>query len=226
MATWTGSQLARFPPGWVADDRYGTAFYFLATTGMRRGEALGLRGGRTSTLTGQGVHPAGGYVAVETQVASMGATRVWALQGDRAGRRHRSHPAVSERKPDRAEDLVYCSAPATEMMAWFLLSHRPEMYPSTPTGSQGSLIASRSDLTMTILSRQIPRIRLHDLPPHLGDPCSLRWEEDIPRSSADRLGHTTTNITLNIYSDVVEGVQTTAAENGGGVDLRGLIESR
>jgi len=34
-----------------------------------------------------------------------------------------------------------------------------------------------------------------------------------PKVVADRLGHTTTNITLNIYSHVVEGMQTTAAEN-------------
>ena len=30
---------------------------------------------------------------------------------------------------------------------------------------------------------------------------------------ADRLGHTTTNVTLNIYSHVVEGMQSAAAEN-------------
>ena len=34
-----------------------------------------------------------------------------------------------------------------------------------------------------------------------------------PKVAADRLGHTTTNITLNIYSHVVEGMQTQAAEN-------------
>ncbi len=41
MVTWSGPQLARFLE-WTSDDRYGPAFYFLATTGMRRGEALGL----------------------------------------------------------------------------------------------------------------------------------------------------------------------------------------
>jgi integrase len=34
-----------------------------------------------------------------------------------------------------------------------------------------------------------------------------------PKVLADRLGHTTTNITLNISSPVVEGMQTQAAEN-------------
>jgi integrase len=34
-----------------------------------------------------------------------------------------------------------------------------------------------------------------------------------PKVVAERLGHTTTNVTLNIYSHVVEGMQTQAAEN-------------
>ena len=42
MLTWTGQQLGSFLAA-VADDRYGPAFHFLATTGMRRGELLGLR---------------------------------------------------------------------------------------------------------------------------------------------------------------------------------------
>jgi integrase len=41
MVTWSGPQLARFLE-WTAADRFGPGFYFLATTGMRRGEALGL----------------------------------------------------------------------------------------------------------------------------------------------------------------------------------------
>jgi integrase len=42
MSTWTGSELGAFLT-WVRDNRYGPASAFLATTGMRRGEALGLR---------------------------------------------------------------------------------------------------------------------------------------------------------------------------------------
>jgi integrase len=40
--TWTGDQLRRFL-GFIADDRYVTPWIFLATTGCRRGECLGLR---------------------------------------------------------------------------------------------------------------------------------------------------------------------------------------
>jgi integrase len=42
MSTWTRSELGAFLT-WVRDDRYRPAFAFLATTGMRRVEALGLR---------------------------------------------------------------------------------------------------------------------------------------------------------------------------------------
>ena len=42
MHTWTGPQLAAFIER-TANDRYGPAWFFLATTGCRRGEALGLR---------------------------------------------------------------------------------------------------------------------------------------------------------------------------------------
>jgi integrase len=42
MVTWTAEQVGTFLQG-VADDRLGAAYFLLATTGMRRGEALGLR---------------------------------------------------------------------------------------------------------------------------------------------------------------------------------------
>ena len=42
MVTWTAAQLRTFLDG-VRDDRLGAAYVLLATTGMRRGEALGLR---------------------------------------------------------------------------------------------------------------------------------------------------------------------------------------
>lgn len=42
MQTWTGGQLHTFP-GHVATDRLSGAWWLLATTGMRRGEVLGLR---------------------------------------------------------------------------------------------------------------------------------------------------------------------------------------
>ena len=42
MVTWTASELAAFLAG-VRDDRLSASYFLLATTGMRRGEALGLR---------------------------------------------------------------------------------------------------------------------------------------------------------------------------------------
>lgn len=44
MTTWTGAELSKFL-SFTGSDRYGPAFTFLATTGMRRGEALGLTWG-------------------------------------------------------------------------------------------------------------------------------------------------------------------------------------
>jgi integrase len=57
----------------------------------------------------------------------------------------------------------------------------------------------------------LPRIRLHDLR-HTWAVLAMRAGIH-PKVVSDRLGHTTTNITLNIYSHVVEGMQTQAAEN-------------
>lgn len=42
MPTWTAEELGRFLSS-VSDDRLYAAFVLLATTGMRRGEVLGLR---------------------------------------------------------------------------------------------------------------------------------------------------------------------------------------
>jgi hypothetical protein len=52
------------------------------------------------------------------------------------------------------------------------------------------------------------------------------WVGVHPKVIADRLGHTTTNITLNVYSHVVEGMQTEAAENVAAADLRDLKNQR
>jgi integrase len=57
----------------------------------------------------------------------------------------------------------------------------------------------------------LPRLRLHDLR-HTWATLALMAGEH-PKVVADRLGHTTTNVTLNIYSHVVEGMQSQAAEN-------------
>jgi integrase len=202
MVTWSGPQLARFLEA-TAADRYGPAFYFLATSGMRRGEALG--------LTWEDVDLDAARISIRRALivvgheATMGSTktgrsRVIELDAGTVA-------VLRQQWKRQAEDRLLIG-PAYDGNRLFCHATGEAYHPDR--------FSREFDRKLTRFNKDhasdpLPRIRLHDLR-HTWASLALRAGVH-PKVVADRLGHTTTNITLNIYSHVVEGMQTTAAEN-------------
>jgi len=203
MLTWTGQQLGRFLAA-TADDRYGPAFHFLATTGMRRGELLGLRWADVDLGAGR-VSIRRARVAVK-HTASYGATKTGrsrVIELDRGTvdvlrrqriRQSEDRLALGGHYAD--EGLVFC---------------HPDGRPYHPERFSREFDRKQERFNREHPKGTLPRIRLHDLR-HTWATLALGAGEH-PKVVADRLGHTTTNVTLNIYSHVVEGMQSAAAEN-------------
>jgi integrase len=186
MRTWTAIELRNFLTG-ISEDRLAGAWWLLATTGMRRGEVLGLRwsdvdfvGARlliTRTLitpkTGKG----------RRQVA-LDSPTVAALRAHRS-RQLQERLEVGEVYEDG--DLVAC-----------LADGRP-LHPKTLSYYFGRWVQRL----------ELPRIRLHDLR-HTHATLALRAGVH-PRVVQERLGHANVSITLDTYSHVDMDMQATAA---------------
>lgn len=206
MTTWSAEELARFL-AFTKDDRYGPAWLFLATTGMRRGEALGLRWS-------------------DLNLDSMPATATIRRAAVVIGHRR----SAGQTKTGRARVIELDSHTVTSLRAWKARQAQERLIVGPGYQVSEDLIFTlpdgrgyhperfsrefeRKQATYNRLNPKttLPRLRVHDLR-HTWATLALRAGEH-PKVVAERLGHTTTNVTLNIYSHVVEGMQTQAAEN-------------
>ncbi len=202
MVTWSGPQLARFLEA-TADDRYGPAFYFLATTGMRRGEALGLTWADVDLDAARiSIRRALIVVGHEATMGSTKTGRSRVIELD-AG----TVVVLRQQWKRQAEDRLLIG-PAYDSNRLFCHPTGEAYHPDRFSREFDRKLAR---FNKDHADEPLPRIRLHDLR-HTWASLALRAGVH-PKVVADRLGHTTTNITLNIYSHVVEGMQTAAAEN-------------
>jgi integrase len=203
MLTWEGAQLATFLR-WSKDDRYGPAFHFLATSGMRRGEALGLRWAdvdldsakvairRTLIVVGHDV-TYGHTKTGRSRVVELDAPTVAVLRSHWA-RQAQDRLLLGVGYQD--EDLVFCHHDGRP--------YHPERF------------SREFDRKLERYNREnpkapLPRLRLHDLR-HTWATLALQAGVH-PKVVAERLGHVSTNVTLNTYSHVVQGMQGKAAED-------------
>jgi integrase len=215
--TWSGQQLRAFLTAMV-DDHYGALWHLLAATGVRRGEALGLRWADVDLANGRiSVRQTIGEDRVP-EVLEDGTVRikriliVGSTKGDKprvvsidAGtvvvlKAHRSRQ-VAERLSlaDRWEDndLVFCRG-----RRWL----KAEDLAGTMLDPERITEAFIRDVARTAL----PRIRLHDLR-HTW--ASLALQSGVhPKVVQERLGHSTIAVTLDIYSHVTPGLDAEAAE--------------
>lgn len=193
MQTWTAEQLATFLEH-VADDRLYAAWRLAATTGLRRGELLGLRwrdldldAGRLAvvqTLVGKRQFSEPKTDAGRRNVELDPAT-VTALRDHRKrqlGERLALGPAY-----DNAHDLVFC---------------REDGEPLWP-----------QSLSRTFERRAaaagLPAIRFHDLR-HTHATLALAAGVH-PKVVSERLGHANVGITLDTYSHATPAMQADAA---------------
>jgi integrase len=205
MQTWTGAQVRRFLE-LCEGDRYHPAFAFLALTGCRRGEALGLRWSdihweRVTAAIRQSVIPltkpsgkgrearivartkTGRARVVELDAATITMLRSWKAKQAKerllVGAAYRDH------------DLVFCRPDG--------LPYHPEAFSKT---FDRRLRQSRF--------AELPIIRLHDLR-HTWATLALAAGVDVAIVSK-RLGHGSPATTWQTYQHVVSGMQADAAE--------------
>jgi integrase len=218
MTTWTADQVRAFLDH-TADHRLHAAFVLLATTGMRRGEALGLRWSDVDLTAGrvsisQTVIMVHHDIRIGAPKTARGRRTVALDPGTVTALREHRHRQLAERLLMGAgftdHGLVFC---------------RPDGGPLHP--ERFSRMFSRE-----LAKIGLPAIRLHDLR-HTWATLALSAGEH-PKVVQERLGHANVSITLDVYSHVSEGlhgdaasrvasiifgsVSSALANRGGGVD--------
>ena len=201
MTTWTAEQLRGFIEH-TSGHRLHAAFVTLATTGMRRGECLGLRWTDVDL-------PAGRLSIVQTVIAVNHHIRFGSPKTAR-GRRtvaidQRTVAALRDHRQRMLEERLLMGAGFTDHGLVFC---RPDGGPLHP---------ERFSRTFTEQARQagLPPIRLHDLR-HTWATLALSTGEH-PKVVQERLGHAAIAITLDVYSHVTDGLHGDAASRVAGV---------
>ena len=205
MRTWTAVDVRRFLAG-VADDRLFALWLLLCTTGMRRGEALGL-GWRDIDF-------AGGNVAVRRQLVEVNYELRYSEPKTARGRRSVALDpytvgALREHRDRQRKERTDLGALDPAELVFTKLDGTP-LQPQNVSQAFGNII--RRD--------GLPTIRLHDLR-HTA--ASLMLAAGVhPKIVSERLGHAGIQITLDRYSHVTAGLQAEAAN----VLARAVFEPR
>ena len=194
--TWAAEELARFL-GSIDGERLAAAFVVLATTGMRRGEALGLRwsdvdlkGGRLSIV--QTVTTVNDKIVI-TPPKTARSRRLVSLDPETVAAL-RDHRRRQNEERLRAGELW-----AGEGDLVFTDEIGQTVHPS----ALSRLFASY------VRRARLPAIRLHDLR-HTYATVALGAGVH-PKILSERLGHATTVVTLDLYSHVTPTIDAEAA---------------
>jgi len=194
MHTWSAEELAAFLQA-TREDRLGPLWHVLALTGLRRGEALGLRWSDVDFSHGrialQRQRVSSGYEVCET-VTKTGTGRAVDLDAD----------TVAVLRSWKARQ-------ASEHLQW------------GPAWQDSGHIFTREDgapwhpdrvqklFQQAVAGVDVPRIRMHDLR-HGWATYALRGGVH-PKVVQERLGHANIKITLDTYSHVLPDMQGAAA---------------
>jgi integrase len=192
MKTWSAAELQDFLQS-VRDDRLAACWRFLAMTGCRRGEALGLRWRDVDLDAGR-------------------AMVVQALVGNRA---------YSETKSERGRRTIALDPGTVTALREHRRAQQAEQSVLGPAYEDGDLVFCREDgtpiwprsLTRSferhVAAAGLPRIRLHDL---RHTHATLALQAGVhPKVVQERLGHATISITLDVYSHAIPALQADAA---------------
>lgn len=205
MRTWSAAELNRFL-AFTKGDRYEPAWTFLATTGMRRGEALGLRWSdlkldsspATATIRRAAIvighrREGGKTKTGQHRLIELDAHTVLALNAWKA--RQASERLLVGPGYESSEDLIFTLPDGR--------GYHPERF---------SREFERKQATHNRLNpaKPLPRLRLHDLR-HTWATLALAAGVH-PKVVQERLGHTTISTTMDTYSHALPGMQSLAAE--------------
>lgn len=196
MRTWDAATLARFLH-LVREDRHQPAWLFLATTGCRRGEALGIRWTdvdlvaakvvlyQTITAVDHQLRIAPRTKSGKPRPIEIDSATVAAL---RAVRKRQAEERLLLGPEFEDHDLVFA---------------RPDGKPQHPEHFSNAF-------ERRVARYKLPRIRLHDLR-HTWATLALEAGVDV-KIVSERLGHASAKITWDIYQHVTPTMQSDAAE--------------
>jgi integrase len=194
--TWTTQQLARFLRS-LEDERLAAAFVLLATTGMRRGEALGLRWSDVNLDAGR--------VSIVQTITTV-----------------RDKMVISPPKTARSRRLVSLDPETVAALRDHRRRQNEERLRAGEAWSDdGNFVftneigepvhpSALSRLFVAYMRRAgLPAIRLHDLR-HTYATVALGAGVH-PKVVSERLGHATIAVTLDLYSHVTPAIDAEAA---------------
>jgi len=196
MMTWSSDQLKEFLA--VAQhSRMRNAFTILASTGMRRGELLGLRWGDVDFDSSQ--------IAIVQTVSKVNG-RIVVGQPKTSGSRRTVYVHDTTMKALRQQRQLQAEERLAAGPAWDAdndLVFRNEM------GGPVNPERFSRHFRQLVEESDVPRIRLHDLR-HTNATLSLKAGVH-PKVVSERLGHSSIAITLDLYSHVTPGISRDAA---------------
>ncbi len=204
MKTWNASELATFLSSVQGDRLYGL-WRLAATTGVRRGELLGLRWAdvdlerATVRIVRAYVRGAGGLHYGEPKTAS--GRRMIALDPVTVG-------VVRSHRARQAEERLAWGAGYQDGDLLFARENGTPLDPDSVTGFFERIVREL----------RLPRIRLHDL---RHTHATLALSAGIhPKVVQERLGHSSIAMTLDLYSHSIPAMQADAADR-----IAALIEA-
>src|SRR5674476_735571 len=195
MQTWTKEQLKAFLDS-VADERLSPLWHTIAMTGMRRGEALGLRWSDVDIENGRlsvrrALVPTNREVVVSEPKTVKG-RRVIALDPGTV-------EILKAQAARQLEEQNEWEDAWTESGLVFTLENGAALDPES---------VSRY-FRLAVKMSMLPQIRLHDL---RHTHATLALQAGIhPKVVSERLGHATISITLDTYSHAIPAMQEEAA---------------
>jgi integrase len=196
IRTWTADELRRFLDH-VRDDRLFAAWRLAASTGMRRGELLGLRWQDVDLDTGR--------VSVRQTLTTVS-----------------NEVAFSEPKTARGKRSIALDGVTINALRTWRARQAEERLAFGPGWHDTGLVFSREDGSLIhpdtfsfwfdrqVRVADVPRIRFHDL---RHTHATLALQAGVPaKVVSERLGHATVAFTLDVYSHVIPALQEDAAE--------------
>ena len=193
--TWTADEVRQFLAA-ARDDRLYAAFLVAATTGMRRGEVLGLHW-RDVDLDGAALHVVRTLVLVENKIQ-------WSTPKTRAGLRRVSLDAATvdalraHRKRQAEERLLFGAAYQDEDLVFAGIAGEP-IHPTWFVDQFRQIVKHAG----------VPVIRWHDLRHTF---ATIALSQGVhPRVVQERLGHSDVSVTLGTYSHVSPDLHEQAA---------------
>jgi integrase len=207
MKTWTKEQLRAFLDS-AKDDRLYPLWHTIAFTGMRRGEALGLRWSdvdfeKARLSVRRALIPTNRDVVISEPKTAKG-RRVIALD-----------PATVEVLKAQA------ARQADERSEWDELWVETDLVFTAENGEALDPESASRWWRQAVKKAMLPKIRLHDL---RHTHATLALQAGIhPKVVSERLGHATVSITLDTYSHAIPAMQEEAAALIAGLVLSSAV---